>query len=122
MAQISPSLSANDNGSRLFRVLVYYAAFVVLGLITSAVGPTLPGLAEMTGSTLGQISIVFTLISVGYIVGSLLGGRLYDSSRPGHPIMALTLLCMACLLWPCLCCLDCGCWAWTACYSAWRWR
>jgi FHS family Na+ dependent glucose MFS transporter 1 len=94
MTRTSPTPQA-DSGSRLLRVLVYYAAFIVLGLISSAIGPTLPALADATGSTLGQASIVFTLISVGYMAGSLLGGRLYDSSRPGHPLMGTALLGLA---------------------------
>jgi FHS family Na+ dependent glucose MFS transporter 1 len=93
MTRTSPTPQA-DSGSRLLRVLVYYATFIVLGLITSAIGPTLPGLADATGSTLGQVSIVFTLISVGYMIGSFLGGRLYDSGTPAHPMMAAALLCL----------------------------
>jgi fucose permease len=53
-------------------------------------------LAEKTGSTLSQISLIFTVNSLGYILGSLLAGLLYDR-RPSHPILALILL-MACAL------------------------
>jgi FHS family Na+ dependent glucose MFS transporter 1 len=95
MTQTSPLPQASDSGNRLFRVLVYYATFVVLGLITSAIGPTLSGLADVTGSTLGQVSIVFTLIAMGYMGGSLLAGRLYDGGKPSHPLMTVNLLCLA---------------------------
>jgi FHS family Na+ dependent glucose MFS transporter 1 len=91
MTRTSPLPQASDNGNRLSRVLVYYATFVVLGLTTSAIGPTLPAMADSTGSTLGQASIIFTLSAVGYMAGSLLGGHLYDR-RPSHPILAVTLL------------------------------
>jgi FHS family Na+ dependent glucose MFS transporter 1 len=95
MSQSSPLSQASDSGNRLSRVLVYYAAFIVLGLITSAIGPTLPGLAEITGSTRGEISIIFTMISLGYMAGALLGGRLFDSDRPAHPLIAATMLGLA---------------------------
>ena len=38
----------------------------------------LPALAEQTRSTLGQVSILFSARALGYLLGSLLGGRLFD--------------------------------------------
>ena len=66
---------------------VYYLAFILLGLSSALLGPTLNVLAEHTGSTLGAISIVFTTYSVGYLLGSALAGRVYDRFR-GHPMAA----------------------------------
>ena len=92
------SLSATrERGSRLSYVLAYGAAYVVLGLSVAALGPTLIGLAEQTGSSLGQVGIVFTASSVGVVVGSLVSGRLFDRSS-GHPILAMTLLLVSGLL------------------------
>jgi MFS transporter, FHS family, Na+ dependent glucose transporter 1 len=65
----------------------YYAAFIGLGLVTASLGPTLSGLAEHTGSALSTISWLFTMRALGYLLGSFLGGRLYDR-LPGHPIVA----------------------------------
>ena len=45
-----------NQSSRLAKTAGYYVAFVVLGLSTAALGPTLPGLAEQTRSTLSQVS------------------------------------------------------------------
>lgn len=61
------------------------------------IGPTLPALAENTGSQLSQISILFTARSLGGLAGSPLSGRLFDR-RPGHKIMAGVLVVMAVLL------------------------
>jgi FHS family Na+ dependent glucose MFS transporter 1 len=72
----------------------YYAAFIALGLAVSALGPTLPGLADQTGVQISAISILFTARSFGFLVGALLAGRLYDR-LPGHRLMALALLMMA---------------------------
>ncbi len=70
--------------------LGYYLAFISLGLTLASLGPTLPALAEQTNSTLSGISLLFTARSLGFMVGSLLAGRLYDR-LPGHRLMALSL-------------------------------
>lgn len=72
----------------------YYGAFIGLGLISASLGPTLPALAMQTGSELGEISFLFATRATGYLLGSLLGGRLYDRMN-GHPVMAISLLLMA---------------------------
>jgi FHS family Na+ dependent glucose MFS transporter 1 len=69
----------------------YYAAFIALGATMSIHGPALPWLARHTASQLDQISIIFAASSLGYMVGSLLGGQAYDRF-PGHRIQALALL------------------------------
>jgi fucose permease len=69
----------------------YYAAFMGLGLISASLGPTLPGLAEQTGTELREISRLFLARSTGYMLGSFLGGRFYDRV-PGHPVMATALV------------------------------
>jgi MFS transporter, FHS family, Na+ dependent glucose transporter 1 len=79
---------------RLWRVCAYYSAFIGLGLVLSSVGPTLPALADLTGVSLGALSSVFLARSTGYLIGAMLGGRLYDRF-PGHPLMAGMLALMA---------------------------
>lgn len=74
----------------------YYASFVIFGLLTAALGPTLPGLAENTRSQLAHISYIFTAQSLGYLGGSVFGGRLFDRF-PGHPLLAGVLVGMAVL-------------------------
>ena len=65
----------------------YYLAFILLGLMIAAEGPTLLKLAEHTASALDQISSIFLFGSLGYLLGSYIGGRLYDQV-PGHRFMA----------------------------------
>src|SRR5215204_2350248 len=65
----------------------YYLAFILLGLTIAAEGPTLLKLAEHTSSGLDQISSLFLFGSLGYLLGSYIGGRLYDRV-PGHRFMA----------------------------------
>src|SRR6185503_3740999 len=69
----------------------YYLAFILLGLTIAAEGPTLLKLAEHTSSALDQISSIFLFGSFGYLVGSYIGGRIYDRV-PGHRFMAGVLI------------------------------
>ncbi len=68
----------------------YFLTFFVLGLAPAALGPTLIALAEQTGSQLQDISILFSMRSLGYLCSARIIGGLYDK-RPGHPIMAMAL-------------------------------
>ncbi len=68
----------------------YYATFIGLGMVTASLGPTLSGLAANTGSPLNAISWLFTMRALGYMLGSFIGGRLYDRYA-GHPIIAAML-------------------------------
>jgi MFS transporter, FHS family, Na+ dependent glucose transporter 1 len=72
----------------------YYAAFVGLGLAAAVMGPTLPGLAEHTRSSLPQVSFLFTARSLGYLAGAVGGGRIYDRVA-GHRLMPAALGLMA---------------------------
>lgn len=75
----------------------YYAAFISLGLFSASMGPTLPGLAQHTGARLSEISFLFSARSLGYLLGSLISGRLYDRLA-GHRVMAGVLLGMAAMM------------------------
>lgn len=77
----------------LLLTAAYYSSFIVLGLATAAEGPSLPTLARHTSSPLDAISLIFVLGSFGYLLGSFIGGRLYDR-LPGHRLMTSALLVM----------------------------
>jgi FHS family Na+ dependent glucose MFS transporter 1 len=82
---------------RAFNTYGYFATNVVLGLAAAALGPTLPSLAQNTGSTLGQVGILFSARSLGTLLGAWRGGRLFDR-LPGNPLIALVLVIEATLL------------------------
>lgn len=79
---------------KLIKTLSYYLAFITLGMAAAALGPTLSGLAQNTGTQMSQISILFTARSLGYLLGSWRGGRLFDQ-LPGHVVIAVGLAAMA---------------------------
>jgi FHS family Na+ dependent glucose MFS transporter 1 len=69
------------------KTAVYYAAFISIGLVSAILGPTLPALAANTGTIVGEIGFLFTARSLGYMIGSMFGARLFDR-LPGHRLMA----------------------------------
>ena len=75
----------------------YFVAFITLGLAMSSLGPTLPGLAENTRSSLSQISVLFTAQSLGMLTGNLVSGRYYDR-RPAHPFLAIIVVIISAML------------------------
>ena len=80
--------STNATRSSLLTA-AYYLSFIMLGLLTAAEGPALPGLAQNTSSTLDQISLIFVFGALGYLLGSLFSGYVYDR-LPGHHVIAMT--------------------------------
>ncbi len=78
----------------LFTTLAFYAAFILLGLTTAVTGPTLPALAERTSSRIDQISFIFITGSLGYLIGSWLGGKSYDH-LPANRIVPAGLILLA---------------------------
>ena len=56
----------------------YFALFMCGGLDMAVIGPTLPNLAGQTGSSLGEIGVVFLLGAGGVSLGTLLGGWTLD--------------------------------------------
>lgn len=68
----------------------YYLGFISLGIAAASLGPTLPGLADQVGVQISQIGLLFTARSVGFLLGALVVGRLYDRI-PGHRLLTVAL-------------------------------
>ena len=75
----------------------YFISFVGLGMAGASLGPTLPGLAEQTHTDLGNIGLLFTGRMLGYLLGSLITGPVYDR-RSGNVIMAAALIGIAAMM------------------------
>lgn len=81
----APPVAQPANPTHL--LLAYYLAFLALGLLMMALGTTLTELAHRTNSDFDQISYSFMARSLGFILGSIFGGRIYDHLR-GHKVLA----------------------------------
>ena len=86
---MNPSSPSRPNP--LTATFAYYATFITLGATFSITGPALRWLAQHTSTRLDQVSIIFVIAALGYMLGSQLSGRAYDRF-PGHRILALALL------------------------------
>ena len=76
--------SATDSGWN--RDASYFAAFVGLGLTAACLGPTLPSLAAIAGTSLARIGLLVVVRSLGSMLGSLLAGPLIDRGRGGGAV------------------------------------
>ncbi|NLJ45692.1 MAG: hypothetical protein GX430_03945, partial [Treponema sp.] len=74
----------------MLQTLAYYLAFLIIGLASASFGPGLPEFARNTGAGLAALSSLFLFHRVGYIAGSLGGGRLLDRTR-GNRLTGLVL-------------------------------
>ena len=90
------SRSAGASDARLPVAATYFGVFVLLGFMLTAIGPSLDELEARSGSTTAAVSLLFAANALGYIAGSLLGGRLY-ARRRGHLVMSAALLVLALL-------------------------
>jgi len=75
------------------RFLIYAVVYVSVGIGISMLGLLLPFLAEQVNISVGQMGFAFTAQNLGYLVGSLGGGVLYDRFK-SHSLMVLSLVLM----------------------------
>lgn len=78
-------------------VPVYIGALLVIGLTMTVIGPALSELRERTGAGIGAIGSLFIAASLGFMSGSLLGGRLYDR-LDGHRVLAVSVAMLGSLM------------------------
>jgi FHS family Na+ dependent glucose MFS transporter 1 len=91
---MSSSSTQSSNTHPWVATIAYYLSFIIMGMTTAASGPSLLKLADHTSSGLERISLIFVFGSLGYLIGSYVGGRAYDRI-PGHKLMAITLFFIA---------------------------
>ncbi len=84
--------------ARTRNTIGYCLLFICLGFGMGITGPTLPSLASQTRSTLGDIGAIFFVGSLGYTLGTIVGGRVFDRLRAGHLILGLSQLISAALM------------------------
>ncbi|WP_019630003.1 MFS transporter [Actinomadura atramentaria] len=69
----------------------YFLCFGMVGVVSAMLGPSLPVLADTTGSSATALAVLFTADSVGAVCGALLAGRVFDRVDPhSQAILALT--------------------------------
>lgn len=89
--------TVTDNSYPLRLTFGYYLLFIVLGLDIALTGPNLPALASQTNVRLGQMGFIFLAGSLGYIAGTLMGGRVFDRMK-GNPVMGAAQIAAAAMI------------------------
>ncbi|MDR2588026.1 MAG: MFS transporter [Spirochaetales bacterium] len=83
--------------TKLAQTLVFCCAFVILGLASASFGPGIPSFAQAAGATLAHTGMIFVFHRLGYLSGSLGGGRIIDRIS-GNRLTGSVLLVMAAAL------------------------
>ncbi|XP_072015468.1 uncharacterized protein [Amphiura filiformis] len=85
---VNDILNGPSDNRRLKKTIALCAAFLGLGLALAVVGPTLKELQHHLGVDFPRVSYVFTGRSIGYVIGSIIGGMTFESF---HPLMMIAL-------------------------------
>ncbi|XP_070572018.1 sodium-dependent glucose transporter 1A-like [Ptychodera flava] len=75
---------------KVIKTVSLYFSFFGLGLCLAVIGPSLLDLKFQVGATLQQVTLVFTARSVGYVIGSIVGGVCFDKFE-NQLLLALTM-------------------------------
>jgi FHS family Na+ dependent glucose MFS transporter 1 len=85
--------TGQSSQKEIYYFITYGVSCISLGLGFASFGPLLQSLATKISVSLGTISFLFTAHSLGYLIGSSGGGRLYDRLK-GHLLMVIGLAIM----------------------------
>jgi FHS family Na+ dependent glucose MFS transporter 1 len=83
--------------SQLLNTLAYCLVFAGIGVSLTVGGPALLSLVGQTGSSVQAFGLVFAVGPIGYMLGSWIGGQVYERV-PGHLTLFVSLLVMAATL------------------------
>ena len=84
-------MSERSGRSHLGPAAAYLSGFVFLGLASTFSGPALSTLRDRVGTDDAGIGLIFVGSSIGYVIGSLLAGRLVDRGH-GHRWWAIAIV------------------------------
>jgi fucose permease len=76
---------------------LYLVSFAITGFALTMIGPSLSTLRDRTGSSIAEIGSLFLALQLGFIVGSVIAGRVLDRFD-GHRVYATGFLCVAAAL------------------------
>ncbi len=80
------ALKKDREPQEFIKFLTYSFSYIALGVGVTSLGPLLPLLSANVGVSIGQINFIFTAQNIGYMIGSVIGGKLYDRIK-SHRLM-----------------------------------
>ena len=79
---------------RIILTICYFGSFFGIGIFLAALGPCIPALARRLDVDIEGLGILFVSRAIGYVVGSLIGGLVFDRIKRTHgPLVIGNLLC-----------------------------
>ena len=92
---LQPTSRSSYTGSiRIAITAAYFASFFSIGIVLASLGPILPALANRLHTSIDAVGILFVARSSGYLVGSVIGGVIFDRMQRTHlPLLFGNLLC-----------------------------
>ena len=92
---LQPTSRSSYTGSiRIAITAAYFASFFSIGIVLASLGPILPALANRLHTSIDAVGILFVARSSGYLIGSVIGGVIFDRMQRTHlPLLFGNLLC-----------------------------
>lgn len=93
-----PTSTDEDREGRRHATIVLYAGFFVFGLLSTVIGVALPNIKQEFGLSNQQAGLVFVCWSLGTLVGSYVGGKVFRASRIRALLSATAMVAVTSLL------------------------
>lgn len=74
---------------KIIKTCNLYLCFLVLGMSVSITGPTLLDLQTLVNTDIQHIAIIYTARSIGYLIGSLTGGVVFDMLKRKQIVLTM---------------------------------
>lgn len=74
--------SVSPKTHKILTTIALYLSFLAMAVFNVILGATLPNLAQNTGASIDQVSILFSVLFLGYILGAFFSGDVFDRFHP----------------------------------------
>ena len=74
--------SLTPKNQKALTTIALYLSFLAMAVFNVILGATLPNLAQNTGASIDQVSILFSALFLGYILGAFFSGDVFDRFHP----------------------------------------
>jgi hypothetical protein len=71
---------------------LYYFLFIFKGWAVGQKGPSFPDLRMIVNKDLGTASWIFTITAIGYMLGSLVGGKQFVTDRISTLLISMNII------------------------------
>jgi MFS transporter, FHS family, Na+ dependent glucose transporter 1 len=84
--------SLTPKNQKALTTIALYLSFLAMAVFNVILGATLPNLAQNTGASIDQVSILFSALFLGYILGAFFSGEILDRFHPLRILFTVILI------------------------------